>query len=98
MRWGEKKEEAANGTNAFWKRFVPVALWLASEHRRAEQVKARVAVIEDDTAKCEVPVFNLTLPDRVGQDTWIRAVNHCVKKEKKRNAARPSRIPHVFRS
>lgn len=65
-----------NCTDALWKRFVPVALWLAGEHRRAEQVKSRVAVVEDHTAKREVSMFDFTFPNRVGRNSRICAVDH----------------------
>lgn len=60
-----------------------MSLWLAGEHRRAEQVISRVAVVEDHAAKCEVAVLDLTLPYGVGRDTRISAVYNCVERDRR---------------
>lgn len=71
-------------TDAFWKRSVPVAHWLAGEHWWSKQVISWVTVVKDHTSKREVTMLNLTLPDRIGRDTWIRAVYHWIKEKRRK--------------
>lgn len=83
-----KKKTSKHRTDAFWQRLVPVAFWLASEHRWAKKVISRVTVIEDHAAKGKVSMLNLTLPDGIGRNTGICAVYHW-RKERKKNAVKP---------
>lgn len=63
-------------TNAFRQRLVPLASRLAGEDGGAKQVVSWVTVIKDHCAKGEVAMLNLALPDGVGWDPRIRAVDH----------------------
>lgn len=62
-------------TDTLWERLVPLTRGLAGQDRRAKQVIPRVAVIEYHRAEGEVTMLYFTLPDGVGRNPGIRAID-----------------------
>lgn len=71
-------------TYAFRQGFVPLSGRLTGQHGRSEQVIPRVAVVENHGAEGKVPVLYFTLPDGVGWDAWIGAIDHYTHRETQR--------------
>ncbi len=80
-------ERCQKHTDTLGQRFVPLTRGLAGEDRRAKQVIAGVTVIEYHRAKGEVSMLDLTLPDRIGWNPRIRAIDNWKhrRKEEDRN-------------
>lgn len=64
-------------TYTFGQRLVPLSRRLTGEHGRSEQVVPGVTVVKHHRAEGEVAVLDFALPDGVGWDPWIGAVDHC---------------------
>lgn len=62
-------------TDTLWQRLVPLTRGLAGQDRRAKQVIPRVAVVEYHRAKGEVTMLYFTLPDGVGRNPGIGAID-----------------------
>lgn len=58
---------------------------LTGQHRRAKQVIPGVAVIKNHSAKGEVAVFDFTLSNGVGWNSWIGAVDDCRQSDTSRD-------------
>lgn len=54
---------------------------LTGQHGGSKQVIPWVTVVENHGAKGEVPMLYFTLPDGVGWDTWIGAIDHYTQRD-----------------
>lgn len=81
LKWNEINKIWIKPTDTFREWFVPLSSRLTAQDRWSKQVVSGVTVVENNRAKGKVPVFYFTLPDGVGWDSWIRAIDHYTERE-----------------